>query len=368
MNGATHQENALLLSVIVPVYNMAGRLGACIDSLLAQELPDFELILVDDGSTDASPEICRKYREEHPERITFLTGPNGGVSVARNRGLDVARGEWVAFCDSDDRVQPALYRYLHDRAVATGSALSCCALRRISPAEERIITNLPCSGEEVIGSKEEIFRRLFVPLLWSRPECNGYLLGCLFRRDLVEAGKIRFVEGVSMEEDELFLLQYLLRIERMAVSDRPLYDYMHEGNSLCSVFYFRRSELFREQNWYLRSKRQREIFQASGLETSHPEWRAEFWLREYYHEVQMVCCDGSLLGGARRKRLTEIAARAWKDCPARPESRAGRIFCFLLFRCRGLMSLFCRFKRKKDEFERKYSPGSQGRLNAANES
>ncbi len=81
-----------LISIIVPVYNASERLESCLDSLLAQEFRDFELILVDDGSTDRSPEICRRYRDREPDRITFLSGPNRGVSAARNRGLDHARG------------------------------------------------------------------------------------------------------------------------------------------------------------------------------------------------------------------------------------------------------------------------------------
>lgn len=351
-----------LLSVIVPVYNTSDRLEACLESLFAQEVRDFELILVNDGSTDGSPDICRKWRDAHPECVTFLTGPNRGVSAARNRGLDVARGEWVAFCDSDDRVRPELYRYLLDRAAAAGAELSCCALRWISREGERIMTDLPCGGEEVIDSREEIFRRLFIPLLWSRPECNGFLPVCLFRRELIEAGRIRFVEGLCMEEDELFLLQYLLRTTRMAVSDRPLYDYLHEGDSLCAVHYSRRSDLFRERNWLLRSRRQREIFLAGGLAEHHPEWSAEFWLREVYHETQLACCDGSLGRGARGKRLREIAGRARQECPGMPRGRAGRLFCFVLFHCPVLMPLFCFFKRKKDEFERKYSPRSQARV------
>lgn len=351
-----------LLSIIVPVYNTEDRLEACLESLLAQEVRDFELILVDDGSSDGSSEICRKYRELHPGVVVFLSGPNRGVSAARNRGLGVARGEWIAFCDSDDRVQPELYRYLHDRAVAADAELSCCGIRRIAPEGERIITDLPCNGEEVIGSREEIFRRLFIPLLWARPECNGFLLCCLFRRDLIEEAQIRFVEGLSMEEDELFLLQYLLKVRRMAVSDRPLYDYLHHSASLSAVHFLGRSDQFRESNWLLRSRRQYEIFLASGLAERRPEWRSEFWLRVYYHEVQLVCCDRSLDKKERRTRLRDISVRARRECPDLPRSRMGRLFCFILFHCPGGMPLFCSLKRMKNELEQKYSPWSQARV------
>ena len=95
----------MLVSVIVPVYNAEKYLPACLDSLLAQSLTDFELLLVDDGSRDASGAICDEYAVRD-SRIRVFHIPNGGVSAARNLGLDHARGEFVVFVDADDRVMP----------------------------------------------------------------------------------------------------------------------------------------------------------------------------------------------------------------------------------------------------------------------
>ena len=89
------------ISVIVPVYNARKTLSRCVESLLAQTYPDFEILLVDDGSTDASLEICRNFADSDP-RVKVFSKPNGGVSSARNLGLDSARGKYIAFCDSDD--------------------------------------------------------------------------------------------------------------------------------------------------------------------------------------------------------------------------------------------------------------------------
>ena len=93
------------ISVIVPVYKVERFLPACIDSLLAQTFADFELILVDDGSTDNCPALCDAAAEKD-NRVRVLHKANGGVSTARNAGLDMARGKWIAFVDSDDSVQP----------------------------------------------------------------------------------------------------------------------------------------------------------------------------------------------------------------------------------------------------------------------
>ena len=93
-----------LVSVIVPVYNAAQTLERCVEGILAQSFSDFELILVDDGSTDASGAICAAYSDAD-SRVVVVSQPNKGVSAARNAGLDRARGRYVAFCDSDDTVK-----------------------------------------------------------------------------------------------------------------------------------------------------------------------------------------------------------------------------------------------------------------------
>ena len=253
-----------LLSIIVPVYNTSERLEACLESLLAQTAADLELILVDDGSTDRSADICRAFQSRDPGRVRFFSGPNRGVSAARNRGLDAAAGEWIAFCDSDDRADPELYRVLHANAVARNAELSCCAIRRIAPDGERILTDFPFRGESAVMERGEIIERFFLPLLCGRPECNGFLVCCLFRRDLVEKRKIRFVENLSMKEDELFLLEYLLLVRRLTATERPLYDYLRFEASLCATYYKAGSDLDRERNWVLRARKQRPGGAISG--------------------------------------------------------------------------------------------------------
>ena len=103
------------ISIIVPVYKVERYLNECIDSILAQTFTDFELILVDDGSPDGCPALCDAAAAKD-SRIRVIHKPNGGVSSARNAGLDTVRGNWIGFVDSDDSIDPSYYEKLHQAA------------------------------------------------------------------------------------------------------------------------------------------------------------------------------------------------------------------------------------------------------------
>src|SRR3954449_5241960 len=108
------------VSVVVPIYNVEPYLGDCLDSLAAQTFRDLEIVMVDDGSTDRSGEIARDYGARDP-RFRLVERPNGGLSAARNTGIDAARGEFLAFVDSDDVVAPTAYERLVAALDASGS-------------------------------------------------------------------------------------------------------------------------------------------------------------------------------------------------------------------------------------------------------
>ena len=111
-----------MISIIVPIYNASQYLRECIESILSQSFRDFELILINDGSTDESLSICKSY-ERQDDRITVISGANGGVSKARNRGLDAAKGEWITFADADDYFLDDALSTLYERAMQTGTDL-----------------------------------------------------------------------------------------------------------------------------------------------------------------------------------------------------------------------------------------------------
>lgn len=108
--------NEVKVSVIIPVYQVENYLERAVDSVLAQTLEEKEIILVDDGSPDGSPEICDRYARQYPEMIRVIHKENQGLGMARNTGADAARGKYLAFLDSDDTVEPEMYEEMYEKA------------------------------------------------------------------------------------------------------------------------------------------------------------------------------------------------------------------------------------------------------------
>lgn len=342
-----------LVSVIVPVYNTAKRLSACLESLKNQRLESIEVILVDDGSTDDSLSICRDFAERD-NRFRVLTGPNCGVCVARNRGLDVAKGEWIAFCDSDDRVHSEIYTTLLDLARRENADLTGCAFRDVGPeVTTEGIVDFPIEGEqETIRGRDAILSRVFYPLLNDSRRVHGYLFVCLFRRDMIEARRVRFRPGITMCEDEMFFLDYLLSVETLAVVRATLYDYLRFETSACTRYYRKEGDWKREWNWFIRSKEKLRIFKRGGLDrvdatTAH---KLEFLM--YYHEAQAICCRPKLSWWTQMCLLADVRRR-FRQARVEVRDWSSRIFWVVLVVFLPAVPLLLWAKRWKDEAVRR---------------
>lgn len=204
-----------LISIIVPVYNSERTLGRCVDSILKQSFCDWELLLINDGSTDKSGKVCEQYAAID-NRIKAFHKDNGGVSSARNMGLDYAIGKWITFVDSDDVLADSAFElnwndisedfilfpfYFNHR-----SGLSELCFGQISG----VIKNLHSFFEKELG--QFIFR---VP--WSK----------LYRKDLI--GNLRFNEKIKCGEDTLFVINYLKNIRNCNIQGKPLYIFNQDS-------------------------------------------------------------------------------------------------------------------------------------------
>lgn len=208
-----------MVSVIVPVYNAESYLGLCVESLIHQTNSDIEIILVDDGSTDGSGRVCEQYREKDG-RIAVIHKKNGGVSSARNAGLAVAKGEYIAFVDSDDWVHQDYLLCLR-RGMASGAELSVCLL---AETKEKEIEDMPIERKDyVLLDKSECFRRM----LYS-PKIGGFLGNKLFKKERIVHP---FREDIHYSEDFVFCAQYAAGIGQAVFLDAPLYYYRSNEKS-----------------------------------------------------------------------------------------------------------------------------------------
>lgn len=203
-------HNSPLISIIVPVYNVAKLLCRCLDSILRQTFTDFECLLVDDGSTtDQSGEICDKYAAQD-RRIRVFHKKNGGASSARNMGLEHASGKWIAFVDADD--------HLTDNALSNDVFNEDLILFPYFVQKTGKMVLEPCelTLPPFIEIRQFLSRHIHEGIfrtVWSK----------LFKRELI--GNLRFDERISIGEDHLFLLEYLIHTRSISIADKPFYIY-----------------------------------------------------------------------------------------------------------------------------------------------
>ena len=215
------------ISVIVPVYNVEAYLERCVESILQQTYAHFELILINDGSTDSSGQICDHLASQY-ENIKVYHIENAGVSNARNMGIQLATGSWVTFIDSDDFVTQD---YLATLASAVEGVNVGFVIAPLHHIKNGIVTDLPShSGKTELWSTEETMKEL---LMTTRT--SFFPVAKLFKRDLLADEK--FNTNYHLAEDALFLTELLLKTRCSCVFiDKPVYFYDHrEGSATTSV-------------------------------------------------------------------------------------------------------------------------------------
>lgn len=219
-----------IISVIVPVYNVEQYLPRCIDSILAQTFTDFELLLVDDGSTDKSGDICDEYARKDP-RIRVFHKPNGGVSSARNMGLDNAKGEWMFFSDADDILELAAFQLLISKAESNSVDLVMAGYRIY---QDDILQNGICLESDKILSRDEALTEMYQPADYPY---QGYLWCKLFRRSVIADNHLRYNEQLYFNEDRLFIVQFLCHSQRLvSYTTRVVYNYIvRETGAMASL-------------------------------------------------------------------------------------------------------------------------------------
>lgn len=233
------------VSVIVPIYNVEKYLDRCMNSLINQTLKNIEIILVDDGSPDNCPKMCDEYAKKEP-RIKVIHKQNAGLGYARNSGLDIATGEYVAFVDSDDYVEKDAYERMYDAARKYQIDMVLCGFYGDNQGvrSEVMIQNMP-QREKIIGSCKDYITNLVGQLPHvSQNMFYGYAVwNILFSNDVIKKHHIRFEsERVYLSEDILFQVEYAAKIQKVLLYPVPLYNYCLNPDSLTTRYDFNRQD------------------------------------------------------------------------------------------------------------------------------
>lgn len=216
-----------MVSIVVPIYNAENYLRRCVDSILNQEYTDFELLLVNDGSTDASGDICEEYGDQDP-RVIVIQKENTGVSDSRNRALDRARGKYLQFLDSDDWITPDATRLFVRAAEEYGCDMVISDFYRV--VGERLSTKGDIEEEGVLTREE------FAAHMMENPAdfYYGVLWNKLYRRDIVEEHNLRMDTDINWCEDFMFNLEYIRYAKVFYALHAPIYYYVKRKGSLAS--------------------------------------------------------------------------------------------------------------------------------------
>lgn len=211
------------LSIIVPIYNADKYLAECLDSILNQIFTDYELILVNDGSTDNSINICRNYQMKD-SRIIVIEKENGGVSSARNLGLSKAKGEYIGFVDSDDYIDERMYSELYNAANQNQADIVIC--KRVIPNKQQNYGHgYPRNKIFTFENNDKDWKELYY-----NGDIETFVTNKIFKKDFILNNNIKF-EKYGLFEDRLFLADLYLENPRLFYIDAPLYFYRVVKNS-----------------------------------------------------------------------------------------------------------------------------------------
>ena len=298
-------EKTPKISVIIPVYNVEKYLGKCLSSLMEQTFRDFEVIAVNDGSTDGSLEILRRFEAEY-SNLVVLDQKNGGVSSARNKAMEQARGEYLCFVDSDDFVAPSYLQRLYELCTENQADIACCSYY-FRFVEWDFLIQYPFRCKGVYTRKQAIKRLLhdcsLQSLLWNK----------IYKRSLFVESGVQFPKMCF--EDLAVLNRVVACADRVAITNEPLYYYnKHKASTLATMN-------AKKVNDFLRSIAMvRTSLEESG---EFKTYRRSYW---FLAQKTFTCCRSYLYRMHREHKTTKGLLRNLKALAKGIEYCAGDSF------------------------------------------
>ncbi len=278
------------VSIIVPIYNGEASIERCVRAILDQKFSDFELILIDDGSTDRTEEVCEKLSKEDC-RIKYIRKRNEGVSATRNLGLSVAKGEYIQFCDSDDYPLQGWTMNLLDLITKEGTDLAICKFRR-NDGMQSIQKNIKVTFYERTDAWN-LFRRILLTSPWNK----------MYKRAIIIENGLFFDQSKSNGEDLSFNLGYLTYCKgKIAVTSEELYYYDYNDNGLTGSYI--------RDFWNIKRKSMEELKVKMETFMDFSKIKRDYY--SYYLDGALQCVynnlkkDSKLSFGKRREEINKI--------------------------------------------------------------
>ena len=230
------------VSIIVPFYNVESYIERCLETLVNQTLQEIEIILVNDGSKDRTINIVNKFKEKYPEKIVYLEKENGGLSDARNFGIPYAKGEYIAFLDSDDYIELNMYETMYEIAKKEKSDMVECDFYWEYPDKKRIDKGIIYNG------KNEMLEKVRV-VAWNK----------LIKRDVLQRAQIEFPKGLRYEDVE-FTYKLIPYLEKVSFCKEPMVHYIQREGSISNSQNERTIEIFNVLNNVIKYYKEKNLY------------------------------------------------------------------------------------------------------------
>lgn len=280
--------NNVGISVIVPVYNAERYIKRCIESILSQTFRDFELILIDDGSKDKSGEICDKYATED-ERVKVIHKENGGVSKARNTGLDIASGKYVEMVDADDYLSKDTLEKLYKRAEDNNSDVVVFGIRNICGdlIRQTDVYDGDCTLEQFLTKFEDYVSNAILGASWNK----------LYKKEII--GDIRYNENLKYNEDTHFNFDVLSNCKTVSAQSWVWYNYVNDNPD--SATKKRIENLF--DVYLMTYKKATEFLKKSGMYEYNEQAEKSYFINQVTNAIIKIVSDSQM---SRKEKIQEI--------------------------------------------------------------
>jgi len=287
----------LKVSIVLPVYNVEKYLDRCINSIINQSYKNLELIIVNDGSTDASKYICDYYKNKDT-RIKVIDQDNSGVSAARNSGIELASGEYIQFVDADDYLEKQMTEKLIS-SIKMDTQLVICGYKTISRdsngiryKKNTVYDNKTYSRDEFISELGNLFYKKLLNTTWNK----------LYENEIIKRYNICFPENVNMGEDLLFNLDYLNHCKKINLINESLYNYIdYNYNSITSKYI---NNFFENQQMLFKAVR--EFLLINGKYELNKDYIETLYTDRIMNCLENIFHNGSGLSKAIKKERIKV--------------------------------------------------------------